>query len=300
VATSETISRRGLPRRGRDRQRPVNRAKAGTGVYVILVAVALVFLVPLLWPILRSFEPASLITAAPSGRDFTSLTIGNYRALFGGEVHILRYVLNSALVTLGSVILTAVLSTLGGLGFGRYRFRGRTTMFILILATIMIPFPAILTPMFIELSKLHLVNNLFGLMVVYTTFNLPFGLFVMRNSFAQVPREIDEAALVDGSSTMSTLRRVMLPLVAPGIVTVCIYTVLFSWTEFLAALTFLTNDNLFTLPVALLNIETGTFGQVNYGILEAGAVISMIPVIVVYVALQKYYVAGFASGAVVG
>jgi multiple sugar transport system permease protein len=154
--------------------------------------------------------------------------------------------------------------------------------------------------MFIELSKLHLVNNLFGLMVVYTTFNLPFGLFVMRNSFAQVPREIDEAALVDGSSTMSTLRRVLLPLVTPGIVTVCIYTVLFSWTEFLAALTFLTNDNLFTLPVALLNIETGTFGQVNYGILEAGAVISMIPVIVVYVALQKYYVAGFASGAVVG
>jgi multiple sugar transport system permease protein len=276
------------------------KTAVSTGLYVLLVAVALVFVLPLLWPILRSFEPAALITAAPTGRDFTSLTVANYSALFGGSVHIARYLLNSVLVTLGTVVFTAVLSTLGGLGFGRFRFRGSTIMFLMILATIMIPFQAILTPMFIELDKMKLVNSLFGLMVVYTTFNLPFGLFVMRNTFAQVPREVEEAALVDGSSTMAMLRRVMLPLVAPGVVTVCIYTVLFSWTEFLAALTFLVNDKLYTLPVALLNIETGTFGQINYGVLEAGAVIAMIPVIVVFLALQRYYVAGFAAGAVVG
>lgn len=278
------------------RQRPV----ASTLFYVLLVAVALVFVVPLVWPIIRSFEPQSLVTAPPAGRDFTQLTVQNYRLLFGGSVHVLRYVLNSAIVALGTVLLTCVLATLAGAGFARYRFRGQTAMFLLILATLMIPFQAILTPMFLELHDLNLLNNLLGLILVYTTFNLPFGLFVMRNSFRQIPNEIEESAVVDGAGTGRILTKVMVPLVIPGMATVCIYTFLFSWTEFLAALTFLTSQSIFTLPVSLLNIETGTFGQVNYSMLEAGAVIAMVPAVVVYLALQRYYVAGFLSGAVKG
>jgi multiple sugar transport system permease protein len=291
-------TRRTAKRRGKrsGRQRPV----ASTLSYVLLVAVALVFVVPLLWPILRSFEPQSLVTAPPTGRDFTQLTLQNYRLLFGGSVHVLRYALNSAIVALGTVLLTCLLSTLAGMGFGRYHFRGQTVMFLLILATLMIPFQAILTPMFLELHDLNLLDSLLGLIVVYTTFNLPFGLFVMRNSFRQIPREMEESAVADGASTWTILTKVMVPLVIPGMVTVCIYTFLFSWTEFLAALTFLTSQNTFTLPIALLNIESGTFGQVNYSVLEAGAVIAMVPAVVVYLALQRYYVAGFLSGAVKG
>lgn len=273
---------------------------ASIGVYVVLVAVALVFVVPLLWPILRSFEPNLLVTAPPSGADFTHLTLGNYRALFGGNVHILGSVLNSVVVTLGAVALTCVLSTLGGYGFGRFRFRGQSVLFILILSTLMLPFQAIITPLFLELHVLHLTNSLYGLILVYTTFNLPLGLFIMRNSFREIPREIDESAQVDGASTTRLLLRVMLPLVVPGMVTVCILTFLFSWTEFLAALTLLTSNNLFTLPIALLSIETGTYGQVNYAVLEAGAVIAMIPSIAVYLALQRYYIAGLTGGAVKG
>ena len=164
----------------------------------------------------------------------------------------------------------------------------------------MLPFQAIITPLFLELHVLHLTNSLYGLILVYTTFNLPLGLFVMRNSFREIPREIDESAQVDGASTTRLLLRVMLPLVLPGMVTVCIFTFLFSWTEFLAALTLLTSDHLFTLPIALLSIETGTYGQVNYAVLEAGAVIAMIPSIGVYLALQRYYIAGFMGGAVKG
>jgi multiple sugar transport system permease protein len=282
---------------GRQRSaRPV----ASTFFYVLLVVVGLVFAVPLLWPVLRSFEPQSLVTSAPRSSDFTHLTFQNYRLLFGGSVHVLRYVLNSAIVALGTVVLTCALATLAGLGFGRYRFRGQSVVFLLILATLMIPFQAILTPLFLELHDLHLLNSLLGLIVVYTTFNLPFGLFVMRNSFRQIPQEMEESAVVDGAGTVTILTKVMGPLVVPGMVTVCIYTFLFSWTEFLAALTFLTTQSLFTLPVSLLNIESGSFGQVNYSVLEAGAVIAMVPAVVVYLALQRYYVGGFLSGAVKG
>jgi multiple sugar transport system permease protein len=292
-ATRRTAKRR---EKRSGRRRPV----ASTLSYVLLVAAALVFVVPLLWPILRSFEPASLVTAPPAGRDFTQLTLQSYRLLFGGSVHVLRYALNSAIVALGTVLLTCLFATLAGAGFGRYHFRGQTAMFFLILATLMIPFQAILTPMFLELHDLGLLNSLLGLIVVYTTFNLPFGLFVMRNSFRQIPREMEESAVVDGASTWTILTKVMLPLVIPGMATVCIYTFLFSWTEFLAALTFLTSQDIYTLPVALLNIQSGTFGQVNYSVLEAGAVIAMVPAVVVYLALQRYYVAGFLSGAIKG
>ncbi len=134
----------------------------------------------------------------------------------------------------------------------------------------------------------------------YTTFNLPVGVFVMRNSFLQVPGELVDAARVDGASVMRTLVSVFRPLVMPGIATAALYAFLFSWTEFLGALSFLTNDSLYTLPVALSNVETGTYGSVNYGLLLAGAVIAMIPCIVVYVGLQRYYVRGLVSGALKG
>jgi multiple sugar transport system permease protein len=295
--TQPLTTRRVRPQK---RRQKIRSPWASIGIYVVLVAVALVFVVPLLWPILRSFEPNLLVTGAPSTEDFTHLTVGNYQALFGGNVKILGNVLNSMLVTLGSVVLTGVLSTLGGYGFGKFHFRGQSVLFITILSTLMLPFQAIITPLFLELHILHLTNSLYGLILVYTTFNLPLGLFVMRNSFREIPREIEESARVDGASTRRLLLRVMLPLVLPGMITVCIFTFLFSWTEFLAALTLLTSNHLFTLPISLLSIETGTFGQVDYAVLEAGAVIAMIPSIGVYLALQRYYIAGFMSGSVKG
>jgi multiple sugar transport system permease protein len=122
----------------------------------------------------------------------------------------------------------------------------------------------------------------------------------MRNSFLQVPRDLLDAARVDGASVMRTLVSVLRPLVLPGLATTALYAFLFSWTEFLAALIFLTNDSLFTLPVALINVESGNYGAVNYGLLLAGAVIAMIPCVVLYIALQRYYIRGLTSGVVKG
>ena len=153
---------------------------------------------------------------------------------------------------------------------------GREMIFLGLLLALMVPFQAILTPLFLELQALHLTNSLPGLVIVYTTFNLPFGVFIMRNAFEKIPSEIEDCARVDGASSVRILLNVFRPLVMPGVATTALYSVLFSWTEFLAALTFLTSPSNFTLPVALLNIETGTYGAINYGLLEAGAVVAMV------------------------
>ena len=169
-------------------------------------------------------------------------------------------------------------------------------VFALILATLMVPFQALRTPVFLEMHSLGLTNSLLGLALFYTTF----GVFVMRNTFLQIPRQLSEQAAVDGASATRTLVSVLRPLVVPGIATTILYAFLFSWTEFVGALVFLTSNDLYTLPLALLNMEYGSVGQVNFGYLEAGAVIAMIPCLVPYVALQRYYISGRTSGVVKG
>ncbi len=283
----------------RKQEHSENRA-ARTVYAVVGTVLAVLFVAPLGWAILRSFQPEAAITSAPRLSDLTHLTITNYQQLIATPIHILHFVGNSLIVAIGTAVVTAVLATAAGYGFGRFRFRGRGLMFAVTLLALMVPYQAILTPAFLELNFLHLTNSLLGLVLFYSTFNLPFGVFVMRNTFSQIPAELQESAQVDGAGTFTTLWRVMRPLVTPGIATTVLYAFLFAWTEFLAALTFLTQQGTYTFPVALLNVETGTFGTVNYGYLVAGAVIAMVPCVVLYLALQRYYVQGLMSGAVKG
>jgi multiple sugar transport system permease protein len=251
------------------------------------------------WSVLRSFQPADLASAAPQAGDFTHFTLSNYHAVFGVD-HIAVNLLNSLIAGLGTALLTTVVATLAGYGLARFRFRGAGIVFALMLVALMIPFQAVLTPLFVELSDLHLTNNVFGLILVYSTFNLPFGVFVMRNTFEQIPRELIESAQVDGAGVMRTLFRVLRPLIVPGMATTATYAFLYSWTELLQALTFLSSENRLTLPIKLYDVTVGTYGTVNNGYLSAGVVISMVPCIALYLSLQRYYVQGLMSGAVKG
>jgi multiple sugar transport system permease protein len=274
---------------------------SGLGWYIAGgIAISAVFVLPLLWEVFRSLQPESTVSAPPSGASFTHLTFANYRTLLSGQDDIIRNVVNSLIVGALTAVLTSLVSLLAGYGFALFRFRGSGLVFGLVLLAFMIPFQAVLTPLFLEMHSLHLLNSLIGLALFYTTFNLPVGVYVMRNSFLQVPGELADAARVDGASALKALVSVFRPLVMPGVATTALFAFLFSWTEFLGALSFLTNDGLFTLPVALSNVETGTYGSVNYGLLLAGAVIAMIPCIVVYVSLQRFYVRGLVSGALKG
>ncbi len=283
--------------------RPAGRAqrrRAGFAAYFAAsTALAVVFVLPLAWAVLRSFEPANLANAKPRGADLTHFTASNYRAVISQE-HILVNVANSLITALGTAALTTLVATLAGYGLAKFRFRGAGLVFSLILIALMIPFQAVLTPLFLELNFLHLTNSLLGLVIVYSTFNLPFGVFVMRNTFQQIPRELQESAQVDGAGVLTTLWKVLRPLIVPGLATTAIYAFLYSWTEFLQALTFLQSDSELTLPVKLFNIDTSTYGAINYGYLSSGIVIAMVPCVVLYLALQRYYVQGLMSGAVKG
>jgi multiple sugar transport system permease protein len=279
------------------------RAKSETGTLLYLLGgsiFAAIFVVPLVWEILRSFEAPGAIVTPPSLKTFSHLSFTNYTKLLNGD-NILRNVVNSLIVAVATAVVTALVATLAGYGFGRFKFRGSGAIFGLVLLGFMVPFQAVVVPLFLELKVFHLLNSLPGLALFYTAFNLPFGTYLMRNTFQQVPDELVDSALVDGASVVTTLTRVLRPLIIPGIATTVLYAFLFSWTEFLGALTFTTNDAIYTLPVALVNVESSdTYGQIDYGVLVAGAVIAMVPCIIIYVALQRYYVRGLVSGAVKG
>jgi multiple sugar transport system permease protein len=268
-------------------------AVGGTGAF-------LVFALPLAWALLRSVQPGDVIVAAPDPATFFHFTGANFAALVTGPGNLIRSVGNSLVVALSTAALTTVLATAAGYGFARFRFRSAPVLLALVVASMMVPFQAILTPLYLQMNLMRLTDSLFGLVLFNTTVNLPFGILVMRNAFATVPGELEDSAHIDGAGAFRIVTSVLRPLILPGAATVALYAFLAAWTEFLGALTFLTDRNLYTIPVALVNLQQGSYGQIDYGLLAAGAVIAMIPCVVLYVALQRFYVAGLASGAVKG
>lgn len=268
-------------------------------IYAVLIVLAALFLFPLVWSFLNSIKKPAEAMAVPPTYLPTTIVLDNYIELTTyGRGGIVRRVSNSAVVAAITVAGTIIFSTLGGYGFARFSFKGKNVLFILVLSTLMIPFQSILIPLFVMLSAVNLHNNLFGLALVYITFQLPFGIFVMRNSFMTVPQEIEESALLDGCTSFNVLYHMLLRLVFPGIVTIAIYAFINSWNEFLAALIFMTDQDNFTLPIFLSNVRSGLYGQIDWGALQAGVTVSIIPSVVIFLLLQRYYMNGLMGGAV--
>ncbi|MDH4414560.1 MAG: carbohydrate ABC transporter permease [Rhizobium sp.] len=221
-----------------------------------------------------------------------------YRMLDTFGSGIWQHTVNSLVVSIATVIVTVVVSVMAGYGFSRYRFPFKNALFILIIATLMIPFQSILTPLFIILAKLGLTNSLFGLMLVYVTLQLPFSVFMMRNAFDAVPKEIEEAARIDGARDLRLLVRVLLPLVMPGVATVSIFAFLNAWNEFFAALVLLSSNDNYTLPVLMTAVRAGRLGAINWGAVQAGVAVMVVPCLIVFLLLQRYYMRGLMAGAV--
>ena len=267
--------------------------------YITLTVLAILFLFPIAWSLLNSLKTPSESLAVPPTYLPTQIVFENYTQLTAfGNYGVIGHVENSTIVALITVVGSLVLSTLGGYGFARFNFPGKNALFIMVLSTLMIPFQSILIPLFVMLVRFDLNDTLLGLALVYITFQLPFGIFLMRNSFLAVPREIEEAALLDGCSSLSLLYRMMLRLVLPGIVTVAIYAFINSWNEFLAALIFMSDQDKFTLPVFLTLVRSGIYGTVDWGALQAGVVVAIFPCLLLFLLLQRYYINGLIGGAV--
>jgi multiple sugar transport system permease protein len=261
---------------------------------------ALLFVAPLIWTVVTSIKPPAEASQAPPTGLPSRIDWGNYDTLTTYGEGILTYLLNSIAVASITIVGTLLIGTLAGYGFSRFNFPFKNVAFIVILGTLMIPFQSIVIPLFVVLRQLGLVNSLVGVALVYITFQLPFSIFVMRNAFDRVPREIEETAIVDGASMLRVLRSVMLPLVMPGLVTIGLFAFLAAWNEFFAALILLTDQKSFTLPILLLSARQGLWNNVDWGALQAGVTITMIPCLVFYILLQRFYVSGLSAGAVKG
>jgi multiple sugar transport system permease protein len=261
--------------------------------HLVAAIFAVLFFAPLVWTLVSSLTG----DRAAEGGGFG---FGNYARVIDYGAGLGTYLVNTAAVALMTVIGVLLVAVPGGYAFARLRFPGKNVLFVLSLAILMVPYATILIPLYVLLGWLGMQDSLFGLALVLVMLQLPFSLFMMRNSFEALPRELDEAAFVDGCNSASAFLRVLMPGTIPGIITVCLYAFLASWNEFIAPLIFLTSGSKFTLPVALVSLRTGSLGQVDYGALQAGVIVSAIPCLILFLLLQRYYVRGFTSGALKG
>jgi multiple sugar transport system permease protein len=275
------------------------RLLARIGEHSTGVIASVLFAAPIVWAVLSAFKPAQEARQPPLPPWPTSgFSLENYATLnsFGDGLWVSAQ--NSIYVSVMTVVLSVAVSVLAGYGFSRFRFPFKDLFFILILSTIMIPFQSILTPIFLVLTKLGLHNTLTGLVGVYVTLQLPFSIFMMRNAFDAVPREIEEAARMDGANNVTMLLKVMLPLVWPGVVTIALFAFLGAWNEFLAALVLMTDQSKFTLPVMMTALQSGRFGAIDWGAVQAGVTVMMVPCLILFLALQRFYIRGLMAGAV--
>jgi multiple sugar transport system permease protein len=263
-------------------------------LYSTSTGLAVLFLTPALWTLYASVHG----TDATTGKSTWGLE--NYQRLVYYGSGLWVYAWNTAIVAAITVVVTVVLTTLGGYAVVRFSFPGKNLLFMVTLAILMVPHATLLIPLYILLGWLHLQNSLLGLGLMLAMFQLPFGLFMMRNSFEALPVELEESALVDGCGPTRALWYVLLRGVRPGMVTVALFSFLASWNEFVAPLILITDDEKFTLPVALFNLQSGSLGSVDYGALLSGVVAAALPCVLVFLALQRYYVGGFIRGALKG
>jgi multiple sugar transport system permease protein len=279
---------------------PRRRIRPGSEYLIAAICVAVIVI--MLWPLVMSFlasvKPAAEAASPPPAYLPKALSLENYRTVATYHQGVWVYVQNSLAVAAMTIGLCFLLAVPAGYGLARFEVPGKEIWFLLLLASMMVPYQALLVPLYLMFSKLGLTASLFGLAMLHTILQLPFSIYLMRNSFEAIPKEMEEAAVMDGASSLFALRRVFLPLVAPGMVTVALFAFITSWNEFIGALILMNTEASFTVPIMLTGVVSGNFGAVNWGGLQASVMVSILPCLLVYLLLQKYYVSGFLSGAV--
>jgi multiple sugar transport system permease protein len=265
-----------------------------TPYFVATAGLAVLFLFPLVWSALASVSPQ------PGTQQVNGIGLGNYvRLLHYGNGAVL-YALNSTIIAVVTVVITLAISVVGGYAFARFTFPGRDALFLLTLGILMVPYGTLLIPLYVLLHAIGLQNSLLGLCLVLALFQLPFAIFMMRISFESVPVELEESALVDGAGTLALLRRIFLPAVRPGLITVGLFAFLAAWNDFVAPLILISDDKQSPLPLAIATLRQQTTFTIDYGATEAGVVVMAVPCLLLFVLLQRYYVRGFMSGAIKG
>jgi multiple sugar transport system permease protein len=268
-------------------------------VSAICLAVCTVMLLPMLASVLASLKSTQEAAAVPPTYFPSALSLDSYIRLWNYQAGLPTYFSNSLGAALLTIVFCLALTVPAGYGLAKFRIPGKEALFVVLLLGLIVPYQALLTPLFFLFVQLKLHNSLVGLAIVHTAIQLPFSIYVMRNAFEAVPRELEEAATMDGCNSFQVLVYICLPAVVPAMITVSLFAFITSWNELLAALVIMNKDSSFTLPLILAAARQQTsIGGTDWGMLQAGITISIIPCMAFYLLLQKYYMAGFLTGAV--
>lgn len=287
---------------------PVRRARTGKkvtywlgrGLFYLLVVFIIVYSVfPFYWAVISSFKTSdALFSANPSFLPIP-FTLTHYQNVFSGAAFG-RNLVNSLIVAGLSTLLSLVLGVLAAYALGRLRFPPKNAVLYLVLAMTMFPQVSVLSGMFVLLRQLGIFNTYWGLIFSYLLFTLPFTVWVLTGYFRGLPRELEEAAYVDGATPMQTLLRVMLPLTGPGLVTTGLLAFIAAWNEYLFALTFTIGNQAKTVPVVIASFGGATPFEVPWGSIMAASVIVTVPLVILVLVFQQRIVAGLTAGAVKG
>ncbi|MBB3232303.1 carbohydrate ABC transporter permease [Halomonas stenophila] len=267
------------------------------GLYALIAVVMVYAIFPFYYAVITSLKPSSELFRV----DFwlSSLDFGNYVQIFTQKSFV-RAIFNSIIISLSVVLIALLLGITASYALGRVRFRGRTTVMLVILGVSMFPQVAVLSGLFEVIRSLNLYNNPGGLILSYTIFTLPFTVWVLTTFMRQLPMELEEAAIMDGATPWVTITKVFLPLMWPAMATTGLLAFIAAWNEFLFALTFTLTDDQRTVPVAIALISGGSQHELPWGPIMAASVTVTVPLVMLVMIFQKRIVSGLTAGAVKG
>jgi multiple sugar transport system permease protein len=271
--------------------------------YVVLV----VYILPAYWIVRSSFETEKFLVVTQPQLGLIQPTLQNYASVIADAQYV-RWFANSTILSLSTMVIAVATSSLAGYALARLRSRLSQVVSRFFFLAYIVPSVCLIIPLFVVLSDLGLQNTYVGLIITYTSFAIPFGTWLLRAYFASLPPELEDAALVDGCNRLTALFRIILPLAAPGIVTVALFSFVLAWNDVLFAIVFTRSEDMFTLTAGLMpmmesvvggnsNPVPGAFG---FGDLFAATVLVALPVLIVFILLQNWLIRGIAAGAVKG
>lgn len=277
-------------------RRLVRRGAAGRALlYLILLAGAATMLFPFLWMLSTSLKPEGALLVTPPDIVPSHIDTGAYTRI-ATDFPVFSWIRNSLLVAALAASLQVVTSAMGAYAFARIRFPGRDLLFLAYLSTLMVPLQVTIVPLFLEMRFLHLVDTLPGL--VLPAVASAFGTFLLRQAMLGLPRDLEEAAFIDGAGHWTVFRRIVLPLVKPSLATLAIFAFMGSWNSFLWPLVIVNSTDLMTLPVGLSTLNGEHMADWN--LLMAGATLSVIPILIVYVLAQRHVIQGMTLSGIKG
>jgi ABC-type glycerol-3-phosphate transport system permease component len=276
------------------RRRRTRKTASWSGFYLMVAVFVLVSLFPFYWIVITALKTQPEISAGTVGLFPAHLTWSSFSTIFR-QATFARSLINSVIVAGSTTILTVIIASLAGYGLARTQIRGKQLIMGFLLVAGFFPVIAMVGPIFVTYRSIGLLDNLVGLVIVYFIYSLPLATWFLTGFFGQIPRELEEAAIVDGATRLQALRRVIVPVAVPGIFTVAILGFIFCWNDFLLALMFLTSPSRYTSPLAIMNLGQSQY-QTYYNLIDAMVVIITLPIALIVLFAQRRIISGLTAG----